>query len=483
MHLAFVQLTGLSLGPDARVLLACHLRVHQQERVGRVQFERLATGLCQSAPVTKRALDELLGSGLLVSAPVVGARGRPSLEFVGTELLFRKLAGAADYPLATLVGHVLEPSNPLDSIHRVLTRQSDDSTEQALPGVAIERKRTARMALRQKVAGATRLLLAVLLAHADRWGVVQGLGSARLSELTGLSRERLQAHVYKLNQLGFIGHKVAGFSGSTLLGGRETVYYLNLHHPALRLKHSAGSIAILPTGTEACPRNLTEAGLIISVAEKFDCRLYDWALPESRFLGVEPSSGYMAGFFLTPRGLPGGQRAAMAAVQYLLDGYASVLLSNHWERLKSGRVFVDEALLQCAAQDFKPQDEVIAASESGGGMFLYRVAFALACRIQRMLLSLSELPLANSEYRILPPALPLCDQGFRTIVVFPREGAKNDALFLAPERGQIAARRIEFDQVDWKNTALLSGFKALKRYGARGKATTPEASGDSLTGK
>lgn len=77
-----------------------------------------------------------------------------------------------------------------------------------------------------------RLVLIVLLAFADRQGVVRGQGPAKLATCCGMSHSRFNAHVAKLVMLGFIRVYVPGGSGAPMDGVVPGIYFLNLGHPA-----------------------------------------------------------------------------------------------------------------------------------------------------------------------------------------------------------------------------------------------------------
>lgn len=126
MHRAMPLLLKLDLSPEARSLLASYVRVHQLARIGRAELRDLAAGLCQTAPVTKRIVEEMVGAGLLIETPADVTRGRPRLGYAGSERLRRLLAGAVNYPLTSLVDYVLKSSNRLVSMHASEQRDAEN---------------------------------------------------------------------------------------------------------------------------------------------------------------------------------------------------------------------------------------------------------------------------------------------------------------------------------------------------------------------
>lgn len=85
-----------------------------------------------------------------------------------------------------------------------------------------------------KLRPATRLLLAVLLGLADRSGVVREVGLGRLAHLAGMKRDRLEYHLETLAALGFIRARIAGLTGKYLFGQVAGSLFLNLAHEAFQ---------------------------------------------------------------------------------------------------------------------------------------------------------------------------------------------------------------------------------------------------------
>jgi len=83
---------------------------------------------------------------------------------------------------------------------------------------------------KSKLQISNRLLLVILLMHADNCGVVRGLGVSDLMRLTGMSRDRLKSQLNKLKYCEFMCASLGGVTGRYLFGVAKGIYRLNLKH-------------------------------------------------------------------------------------------------------------------------------------------------------------------------------------------------------------------------------------------------------------
>lgn len=464
----FILREDISLSPAARGLLACMLCVHKGAPASRKQIDELAAGLHQSKPVTRRVLEEWQQSGLIESVPREGGgEDKSKIEYELTHKLLLKFAARAEGDVGATIEYVLDPANPLLSIRPPTIQASPEGAAATPEEMAAERKRTAKKGFREAAGGITRLLLAVLLVHADSWGVVQGVGSAKLKRLTGLSSEQLKAQLFKLNHLGYILHKVQGLSGSVLLGRREAIYSLNLHHPSLPGCEAAGSVVRLLVDAKSYGSEMTEAGCIMHCADELRGGGFSFYPAQQAFLGVRGDCRHLARFFLYQSRLSGGVMVLPAALQMLLDGYASELLSRHWDRLSSEALFDDEDILLRATEDFTPKAPEKPIELKWGGRFLYDVAFAMACRVKRLLPDLDGYDLSSCDFRLLPLLIPTTFMGFRAILVRPKLNPGGGQFLTLRFNGGVLERisSARLDELDWRREMLLQEFHALKRFG------------------
>lgn len=164
-----------------------------------------------------------------------------------------------------------------------------------------------------------RLLLTVLLLHANAGGVVDSLGLSDLSILTGMKRGRIKALLKQLREFGYIRAYVSGLSGSCLFCVAKSIYFLNLKHRAFGAKASGGRVYFCigsGSGAESsdifkCAREIRKNGgqkrSIQSQESTFE-KVHEYFY-ESKKVGM------------------------VDYLQAKLEFYASYLLSNHWKNI------------------------------------------------------------------------------------------------------------------------------------------------------
>ncbi|QDZ90703.1 hypothetical protein D0436_09610 [Shewanella decolorationis] len=73
-----------------------------------------------------------------------------------------------------------------------------------------------------------RLLLIVLLLHADQYGCVNSLGFNKISLLTGMSRDQFYSQLTKLQSTQYVMSVLPGVTSKYILGARPSVYFLDV---------------------------------------------------------------------------------------------------------------------------------------------------------------------------------------------------------------------------------------------------------------
>jgi hypothetical protein len=75
---------------------------------------------------------------------------------------------------------------------------------------------------------ATRILLAILYAHADPCGVVNNLSLSRLSKLTGMSNQRVESQLEIIKNLGYLNDTFSGGAVKNIFGRLASIFYMNI---------------------------------------------------------------------------------------------------------------------------------------------------------------------------------------------------------------------------------------------------------------
>lgn len=216
------------------VLLAFALRYGVSEAVP-ANNARRADALGLSQQDLRYGLDQLVSEGYLVEEVPAGRQaGRPNRIFSISKQVVGLLSRSAERETAhgDLIRRVVEGPEVL------AIRPSDD---QAIPKpgervVWINDKPVPKR--RNRLSLPNRLLLAVLLAHADDFGIVRDLGGAELCRLAGLDAASLKQRVRKLISLGYIRRHIPGCASPLLSRKLKSIFVMNLNHPQLAGRNS-----------------------------------------------------------------------------------------------------------------------------------------------------------------------------------------------------------------------------------------------------
>lgn len=173
------------------------------------------------------ALKELSVAGILV-CPAQQKKcspGRPVTTYeLASEYISRLRRRANDQGIHTAaIDLLLRGESDYSSI---VTKSS--SQEKCSEDMPFEAVRACRQPDRLSIVN--RLVLAVLLMRADRFGVVRDLGTAELSKLTGLNSERLKTRTITLLKACALLAVSPGTSGVSFFKKTKSVYFVNLAH-------------------------------------------------------------------------------------------------------------------------------------------------------------------------------------------------------------------------------------------------------------
>lgn len=230
---------------------------------------------------------------------------------------------------------------------------------------------------------ANRWLLAVLVNHANEFGVVDGLGMADLRLLTGMTEFRLKTQLSRLMDMGVIRSYAPGLSRSLFTGVRVmSSYILDLSHPLLGMVVDRWGIVVIDEDTGARREVvIREEGGIAPVLRGYFQQLSD---------------------------------ADFDVFWHRLDGYTSFLLSSHWAA--PGRLLgadLDAALESLIGNDFqRPLGSVSGDLSIDEGHWLRVIehfsflAFERASRIQAVLMRMPDWKNGGVRIQLIPTSCP-----------------------------------------------------------------------------
>lgn len=401
------------LEPEGKYLLVRLLLSYQADG----GFVRTAKELSEAfgvrLPCVSKALKMLEAQGLLSSAAAPDGPGRPKRRFTFTKQLAALLAEVT----------LPEESEPAISVEPFLVLDANASTENQIwrpdwdDGVLVDNVRLGRLSI------ANRLLIAVMLTKADRFGVVSSLGLAELRKATGLSKERLIYRLARLVATGVIRGCVPGGTGRRILGLAKSTYLLNLADPELSVLGLQPIVFVQQFEPDAYTGWSSLRGDIYDSANQPRLKI-GIGDPELESLGRLTR---VQGFFEA-----NDRRRLSPALKFRLLSYASVLLSKHWGMIPASPAQIPNLLpvpvpeLQKAiSEDFSPPKKATTgangfpAEEHLVGLHdcLWEAVYRKATEIKYLLLSRKSHRHGHMEYMVLPDAL---ENAFLTLLVLPK---------------------------------------------------------------
>ncbi|SUD31778.1 Uncharacterised protein [Pseudomonas fluorescens] len=376
MHHIILSFEFPKISPEAKFFLVRFVQLYGLDKPVQLGVKELSKATGATDRVVSHSLDELVATELLNRREIVnGARGRNKREHQCTSQLIKLLEEKSNStPLAheQRIDHVLQGAS------------QQDGSELSINN---------------------RLLLSVLLGHADQFGVVRHLGISGLSKLTGLNHDRVKAQLHKFLDSGIFRSSVPGATNSNLFRPTKSVHFLNLHHallsqdqPTMRL------LVIVPEDSS----RMTAAAWIVQAAQDYDKKGgFDLHKQTLEFLPSDLHYKGLAALFSSLTKTP----RLISLLQTKLDGYASLLLSNNWEKIVRNEPFEDRPILERIEREFKlpvrsaTNDEIAlqkAEWDRTLPKFIYEVSFRLAIKTKEILLHIDGLETKEIAISILP---------------------------------------------------------------------------------
>ena len=304
-------------GPEARFILEV---VARSSSIGRgegahYRSKLLAKQLHMTEGTVNTALRELVAAGVVerLESAVTG-KGRPTISY---KIAQQSLA-AMESQQST---HVFHPA------HLQLLFSGADIPAEVLgvqsspPGKRVtvtKHGKPAPPGARNRLSVCNRLLLGVLLASADQFGVVRCLSKLRLRQLTSLDSESLSHRLRRLRGMGLIRSYVPGVTSSIFRTKKiNSTYFLNLNHPGYGLD-DVGAVLV-----HLLPQFKIQN-------EAFDVLCLDVSAFRKSYNLIQPETPKAILGFLVKE-----PRQVLNILRLAIYHCASELLSRHWWDLSS----------------------------------------------------------------------------------------------------------------------------------------------------
>lgn len=324
------ELLSLVLGvPDskARFTLAAFYLRYGFSNTGPLTVAELA--ICLGVPTREcaEALSLLLKESALIATAESGRRvGWQKKSFrlhdgVAMQLQLASVItpprAAAPYPGLVerlITGPYIHATGPDVEIHGVPAKLARVGQKRSVPN---------RTSLLSR---SNRLLLAMLFAHADRFGVVNSFGNVELCRLAGLEQTSLKQRIKKLIEMGFIQRHVPGVASPIFAEKLKSSYVLNLNHRQITLGADILGFVVHESVDEGA-----------DVVRYLGAVWFDLERWRSSAVRHRPSLSEL----LTPgsvlRLFRRAPKHAIEQLEFFLSGCVTELLTKHWEQVGVAR--------------------------------------------------------------------------------------------------------------------------------------------------
>jgi len=303
---------------------------------GAFRVKPLARQLCIPEGDVSSAFAELVSADVierLASAP--SGKGRPTVSYqFSPPTLMALEAQPQSYGLHS--AHLERLFSGADIPTEIPGKQPKIQKERAS---VTKNQKPAPPGARSRLSICNRLLLGMLLANADQFGVVKALTSKDLRLLTGFDAESLKRRLQRLVGVGLIRSCVPGVTSSIFRARRvNSTYFLNLNHPGFGVTGDCAVMVHVVSESKA----ETDA---VDV-------LWRDILAARTVSPVSPSETPIEVIHL----LANERRSVIDVLRLIIYQCASELLSRHWVDLaREGPVHYEwlseriEAVLQCSS--------------------------------------------------------------------------------------------------------------------------------------
>ena len=297
------------LTPAARYVLARFVQLHGVWDWTPLGVSEFAKTIGISDSQLGRGLNALVDGGVLWRRSVAEGVGRPSSEYCLAPGVVDQFENCeVDDRWAKCINRLLRHEN-------YAGRKSVGHKKEAAGAVPVLKAESTRLSF------SNRLLFAVLLCHADRFGVVETTGRSALGQQVGLSKTDLRYRTQVLLDNGVLRSYVPGAPRTGLFEKMPSRYVLNLNHPDLAAE-------VTPLLVTIVDPHLDDAVDAVLHSPQGD--------QDQRDLGKS-----IRRLFSSPH-----MQMQGAMLRSKLDSYAQVLLTTHWGNFERGCLHLRRALRQ-----------------------------------------------------------------------------------------------------------------------------------------
>ena len=191
-------------------------------------LKQLAEDLVLPVQAVSKAVAQLVEMAALRVVTQPEGKGRPRCTYEMSKAIQADLRDIKERTLSHLglVEHVLGG----ERIRAIWAGWKENVQAAAAVGARSSGEKKAAPVPVGQLSLANRLLLIILLSHADAFGVVRGLSSKEICSLTGMDSAALKQRLRRLTELGFIRRHIPGIASSVFAEKLKSVYLLNLNH-------------------------------------------------------------------------------------------------------------------------------------------------------------------------------------------------------------------------------------------------------------
>jgi hypothetical protein len=216
------------LGPEERFVLAAFVMQFSGAGLVQVSVRDIAEKLSVSPQQWIRAADRLVEAGFLLAKGVLQSRGRPARSYeISPSLTLTKEVTDCSLDNKKIIRRLL-------SFRNILESESGVSISAKGVGERVGYRTPPARGGEGRLSVSNRLLLAVLVLHANELGTVRDVSMLKLRKMTGIDGVNLKPRLRRLARMGFIRRLVPGVSRSIFAGAKvSTTYFLNFNHPQL----------------------------------------------------------------------------------------------------------------------------------------------------------------------------------------------------------------------------------------------------------